>query len=213
MKTFKEFLLAQKESTAAKRAKNAGFLGLAVAGPEAGFNSGATANPGMLDYFNKNVKGKGLVKTKKQPQIDEAVIDKWLDFIDKLKKEIGSVPKDVPEDEPEINPSELDSLSGEEPEEDEDLDDADDENDEDEEEDEDEDEEEDEDDEEEDDDEEPEEDEDGNSPMLRKLILKPGAEFDDDGLEIPDESGHPDHPDNKHSNGLEDWARLSGLDS
>lgn len=94
MKTFKEFLMAQKESTAAKRAKNAAFLGLAVPGPEASFNAGATANPGMLDYFNKNVKG----KIKKQPQVIETAvnhgIDKWLDSVDKLKKDLNSVPQD-----------------------------------------------------------------------------------------------------------------------
>ena len=101
MRTFKEFLQAQKESTAAKRAKNAGFLGLAVAGPEAGFNGGATANPGLLDYYKKCVKGNGkckpTLKVGKQPQVSEALnhgIDKWLDSVDKLKKDLDSVPQD-----------------------------------------------------------------------------------------------------------------------
>ena len=130
MKTFQEFLMAQKESTAAKRAKNAAFMGLSVPGPEPTFDSGSTANPRLLDYYKKHVK-KGdpdFYKKGKQPQVAEGSvnpgIDKWLDSIDKLKKELDGLPKDDEKDD--LTAGLSDNEDGPEDEDDEDDEDEDD---------------------------------------------------------------------------------------
>ena len=75
-------------------------MGLSVPGTEPTFDSGSTANPRLLDYYKKHVR-KGepdFYKKGKQPQVAEGSvnpgIDKWLDSVDKLKKELDSVPKD-----------------------------------------------------------------------------------------------------------------------
>jgi hypothetical protein len=113
MKTFKEYLrdLAQKESTAAKRNKISSLLGLMPPIAEPNINAGATADPRFVDYYNKYVKG----KIKKQPQVAEAInrgIDKWLDAVDKLKKDLDNVGDEEGEPDEKV-PTDLEPEEGE----------------------------------------------------------------------------------------------------
>jgi len=116
LKSFKEFL-AQRESSAFTRTRKQAMLGLGPDIPDASTHSRSTCDPTLLDYKEKRKKKKKGKKKKKKmfdESSDESLneaktprpvnkqIDKWLDAVDGLKKDVDELDDAPDEDEDEI---------------------------------------------------------------------------------------------------------------
>jgi hypothetical protein len=91
--SFKNWL-AKRESSAFTRTRRRYALGIGPAIPDAALHSRSTAHPGEIELIKAHKKKKK--KKRKKKQFDEAKakpkpdfsIDKWLDLVDSLKKDI-----------------------------------------------------------------------------------------------------------------------------
>jgi len=107
MKSFKDWL-AKKESSAFTRSRRQYALGLGPDMPDASLNSRSTCPPGYLELIKgRKKKKKKKKKKRKRSKVHEAKedikpdysIDKWLQAVDRLKKDLDDEKlKKKPED-------------------------------------------------------------------------------------------------------------------
>jgi hypothetical protein len=110
--SFKEFM-AQQESSPFTRARHQWLMGLGPDMPDAAIFSRSTADPREVEYHDKEVKGKKKKKRKRKrkkkgKKIKEASdpalhpeVDKWLQAVDQLKKDLGQVGEEEADEEEE----------------------------------------------------------------------------------------------------------------
>lgn len=128
-KTLEEFI-KQLESSPWTRTRQNALLGIGPDIPEAGLNSRSTADPRLVDYSKKRKK-----KKKKKKKISEAkevstnkAIDKWLNSVDGLKRDLDQIPDETDDEIPDSDlPDDSDTDDLDDDLDDKDLDDSEDE--------------------------------------------------------------------------------------